>query len=582
MPRNGRFGGLRDVAELAALVALVTADLWLLEGRPVLVRAARVLAAGVVLGSIWRRRSWHTASVGNARRAYIEAGAATLLLTALIVLLGLVVREPYDELDLDFLALPPAAMALWFFGRLLLAVMQQVGLHLFLRPLAHRILGRETVVVVPAVAILFGLLHLPNLFLAAITALGGWLWMVLYGRGGRLLPLVLSHALLVIATSSVLPQRLVYDFYVGSRAAESMARSELLDRADVRALLRSITSPGYFEHHGGSLGGWIGGLYKDCFGRAAAPEEREFWTRRTRRGSRLLTAKLMMFSEELDLASLPGRRLDYGPMKPGLTIDADGASTRFDGWTPPSGGWRWAATSASVRFRLDVEGARAYSLELRYAARRSPGAELFVNDRAMGMALVHGPSTQVRRFIVAPGLLEPDRENEVRLVPLPAPAGVVAAGPAFGLQRIGLQALRFPSVSVTYLDDVYFLEGFSIAESGARWTDGPVGRVAYPLDGVDPDTVYTLELFAGAHGRQEVEVLVNGHAVEPWVFEGTQQVIRKARLESPWLRDGSNEIEFRLPGAKASESDNRRLGIALVWIRIRGAPNAPRGHARTG
>lgn len=48
-------------------------------------------------------------------------------------------------------------------------------------------------------ALLFGLLHMPNVFLAVMTTIGALIWCAIYDRHPNIVPLALSHALTTLA-----------------------------------------------------------------------------------------------------------------------------------------------------------------------------------------------------------------------------------------------------------------------------------------------------------------------------------------------------------------------------------------------
>jgi membrane protease YdiL (CAAX protease family) len=95
------------------------------------------------------------------------------------------------------------------------AVLQQLWLARFALPHLQRLgTGRFAV---PAAALLFAGLHLPNLELMVLTALAGFGWAVLAQRHGRLWPQVVSHVVLGLAAVTLLPPELLRSAEVGGR-----------------------------------------------------------------------------------------------------------------------------------------------------------------------------------------------------------------------------------------------------------------------------------------------------------------------------------------------------------------------------
>ncbi|MCA1630821.1 MAG: CPBP family intramembrane metalloprotease, partial [Acidobacteria bacterium] len=65
------------------------------------------------------------------------------------------------------------------------------------------------------VALLFGLLHLPNPWLSAATFLGGLVWAHSYQRAPNLFALALSHAVMTWVLVSTIPSDALHGLRVG-------------------------------------------------------------------------------------------------------------------------------------------------------------------------------------------------------------------------------------------------------------------------------------------------------------------------------------------------------------------------------
>ena len=131
-----------------------------------------------------------------------------------------------------------------------------------------------------------------------------------------------------------------------------------------------------------------------------------------------------------------------------------------------------------------------------------------------------------------------------------------------------LTPLRFPSIAISHLDDAYFLTGFSVAEDNLRWTQDTTATLIYPIRRIREVPRYTLQLTAGALGSQSFEVHLNGQAVAQWTLDGLAPQIRATAFDALLLRPGVNEVELRLPDAHRTQDDPRRLGVALIALRI--------------
>ena len=99
----------------------------------------------------------------------------------------------------------------WLF---LWGLMQQYALQAFINRRAQVIWGRGTSSVL-FVALVFGLLHLPNLWLMLATFTAGILWSYVYQRTPNLLALALSHSLLTVVLISTAPAAALHGMRVG-------------------------------------------------------------------------------------------------------------------------------------------------------------------------------------------------------------------------------------------------------------------------------------------------------------------------------------------------------------------------------
>ncbi len=612
----------RPAIELAAFLTLAMVDLWLLASQPLASALARAAMALIAVASWWRHRSPSVDPSAPAGRTWGEVLTATVALAVFFAVWVASVREPYDEPDFDFLDLPPSLLGVWVLRRLGLAAVQQVVLQLFLWPTAREVLGGAAAATI-ATAAIFGLLHLPSPAFALGTALTAVVWLRLYRRGRRLTPLIVSHALLITMAHAA-PERMFYGRAVGARAMEHAASYRLLAREDSRALLRAVTSDRYFAHRGGSECGYLEGLYRDLLGRPATADELATWLERLKEGSRASAAKQMLAADELDPGALRGRWIDDEALKPGVRILPDSPAAEFEGWYDAEPGWRWAREAVpAIRFQLEPESDRLYVLALACGAAGEQQVDLELDGNAIGGASFFGLASRTRRFLLgdwcesqpqarardfssdqgaepqaywsisrilqrrAGGkdpvsarsefhtrLLGPGRlagtDHELRLHVKGERAAIGDDTRLLGLgfRALELTALRFPSASVAFPDDSYFLEGFSVAEERLRWTDGSTARMVYPLRRVEAGVSYELRLTAGAFERQRVEILLGGESLADWTFEGLYPTTRAVRFDAVLLRAGANILEFRLPDAASPEGDPRRLGLALVNLRI--------------
>lgn len=127
----------------------------------------------------------------------------TALATAIIVAAGLL----WYGLHLQVWKPRLIALPLW-------ALLQQYALQGFLNRRSQILLGRNWRSAF-LVGLVFALLHLPNLSLAAMTLLAGSTWAAIYQRQPNLYALALSHALASAALVLVIPTSVVTGMRVG-------------------------------------------------------------------------------------------------------------------------------------------------------------------------------------------------------------------------------------------------------------------------------------------------------------------------------------------------------------------------------
>jgi hypothetical protein len=171
-----------------AIVGSVLVYVWGVEGRAD--RAFVFVAAAVVVG-LTVLHDARSGEWGFDPQALLPGLRATLTVTLLLVLLVLAAGAAVGTLHdrRDFLG-SLAPLVLW--GGAQQWVLQTVVLRE-----AQRATSRRRG---PAIAaLLFGAIHLPNPFLAPVTAAAALIWCRIYDRSPNILPLALSHGLGTLA-----------------------------------------------------------------------------------------------------------------------------------------------------------------------------------------------------------------------------------------------------------------------------------------------------------------------------------------------------------------------------------------------
>ena len=161
---------------------------WFLEQRwP---REIVLLPAGIVIALTIRHDARHR-EWGFAPRALLpglwRALVLTLVLGIVILAIGAALGTLHDRRD--FLG-SLAPLIVW-------GGAQQWVLQTAVLREAQRATSRNTGILIAA--LLFGAVHLPNPFLAPVTAIAALFWCRLYDRSPNIIPLALSHALGTLA-----------------------------------------------------------------------------------------------------------------------------------------------------------------------------------------------------------------------------------------------------------------------------------------------------------------------------------------------------------------------------------------------
>jgi hypothetical protein len=306
----------RASAELALLLGSVLASLWLVPTslEPVAFPLVGVAVLAIGLVSHHRRRATDPNPAVGAARANLEAAAAAAVLVAGVFAWTLLIREPYETARFAVLDRNAAELLMWLLRRLVLALTQQVTLQLILVPLVVELVGSGRPSLA-ACALIFGACHLPSPTLAVLTAVAGGVWVALYRRGRRLVPLVITHAILWFAAYSLVPARLTADMSVGHAAAEFAPLARVLDDPRSREILRDVSSAAY-QAHAGDEAGYIRALYRDMLGRTPGENEVAYWLGERRSESRSGMAQRFVLSQEMrDLRSRLGERYRF-PYRP--------------------------------------------------------------------------------------------------------------------------------------------------------------------------------------------------------------------------------------------------------------------------
>jgi membrane protease YdiL (CAAX protease family) len=197
--------------EIVSVVASFLIAEWVVlafVGSSKVILAVPIVLALTLMVISHRERGENLSDIGFQLDNFASAARLLVLPTVgavlLIVAVGWTLNESFISAPWRnrFLLLP-----LW-------ALVQQYALNGFINRRAQLILGKGTVSVV-VVALIFGVLHLPNPLLSLLTFLGGLIWALVYQRHPNLFALALSHSIISIMLALAVSSKWLDNLRVG-------------------------------------------------------------------------------------------------------------------------------------------------------------------------------------------------------------------------------------------------------------------------------------------------------------------------------------------------------------------------------
>jgi membrane protease YdiL (CAAX protease family) len=203
-----------DYLAMWEIVSVITSFLiaeWVvlaLVGGSKVILAIPIVMSFVLMGVSHRERGETLHCIGFRFDNFVTAARLLILPTAAAVLVIIVVGWTLNQSLLSapwrnrFLLLP-----IW-------ALVQQYALNGFINRRAQLVLGKGVKSIV-LVALIFGLLHLPNPLLAVLTFIGGLIWAFAYQRYANLFALAISHSILSITLALAISSKWLDNLRVG-------------------------------------------------------------------------------------------------------------------------------------------------------------------------------------------------------------------------------------------------------------------------------------------------------------------------------------------------------------------------------
>lgn len=142
-----------------------------------------------------------------------------------------------------------------------------------------------------------------------------------------------------------------------------------------------------------------------------------------------------------------------------------------------------------------------------------------------------------------------------------------------------LKILEIGQHDARTLDRRSYLTGWSIAEKGGRWTDGPCASIALRFAQLETDITVALighAAFTPMHTRMSARLFVNDKFEKTWTFRSSDQVSAKLTFhhsasDHPSDRPTIITIEIKktlTPQSAGQSSDVRKLGLFLEEIHV--------------
>ncbi|MEM7585576.1 MAG: glycosyltransferase family 39 protein [Acidobacteriota bacterium] len=275
--------------------------------------------------------------------------------------------------------------------------------------------------------------------------------------------------------------------------------------------------------------------------------------------------------ELLDSREIEFQRRTLGTFELGQELAHDTQDALFHAWYGPENSWRWSrgrAPALTVRLGALPE-VRLYLLILEAGSLRPQEVTVAVNSVAVGTMVFEDFEPSRQQLSINPSLLRPGAENTIEFqVPDPGGTSEDPRDLGIALRSFQLSPLMTRLGSIDFTQDTYFLEGFSSAESGWRWTDGDTATLAYPM-GERPDAPIALKLTAGTLGRQRVLLSFENQPLGELELEGFEPSTRTLVIPPELLSPHSlQHIQLTLPDALTPEGETRRLGLAFIELSL--------------
>jgi hypothetical protein len=161
----------------------------------------------------------------------------------------------------------------WIGAKAGTVIFQQILLQLILYPLAVQITRRRGPALV-LTALIFSGLHMPNPLAMVLTVAAAPVWcLVFINGGGRLLPVIASHLILILLANLAIPRDIHLGFAIGPRAIPRLHMLEFIYEHNAFQRLNELGSYAFYQRVGGTDALFVEELYRRLECRAPSPSE---------------------------------------------------------------------------------------------------------------------------------------------------------------------------------------------------------------------------------------------------------------------------------------------------------------------
>lgn len=257
------------------------------------------------------------------------------------------------------------------------------------------------------------------------------------------------------------------------------------------------------------------------------------------------------------------------PMRLGdRVVPTDDQAAFLEGWSTSEVAWRWSDGSpARLRLRIadcDPQGWLLLSIEANANGDQNVEIEF---DGTGRRALYFGPSPAEHNLVVpARHLCDPRDDDLVFHLPDAKPTALDPR--QLGIAFRTLTVVRPPArSSIGSGEPGVFVDGWSTAEAGSRWSAATRAQVFLPFLAEATSDIEVV--FEGQTlGEQEVQAFAAGERLASWRFSGRKMERHRVVVPARTFHRVAPILDLHFPDATPTDEDPRDLGLRLTAIQM--------------